>query len=195
LSSTRISRHSIGRDAADYIRRQLSAGGVLSSELISVDGPIVDVWAFLPEPAQRSRILSFSEAGVRGGRESRQALANYIAEYLTRRRDNCAVFEDALSRAGDPALAKGTVPYITCEEQVLHYLCGSGHGREDAERLVLTAKTYRLVGVLSRASAIHPSQAVDRGLVKELAEAADDVIIGAWDGDAELIWSLSRTRT
>jgi hypothetical protein len=193
LSSIPIRRFSIGQDAAAYVRSQLSSGGVLSSELLSIDRPILDVWAFLPESVQPSAMLSFTEAGVGGGRQSRQALASYITEYLTKVSHTCAVFEDALSRAGDPALTKDAGQYITCREEVLHYLCGGGRGRDDVEQLILTAKTYRLVGVLSRTAALHPGQAIDRGQLRVLAEAADAVIIGAWDGDAELIWSVSPT--
>jgi hypothetical protein len=149
------------------------------------------VWAFLPESPQPGTALSFTDAGVRGGEQSRRALANYIADHLIRHHDNCAVFEDALSRPGDAALTNDAVPYVTCEDEVLHYLCGGGHGGDDAEQLILSAKTYRLVGVLSRTSALRPGQAVDHALVKKVAEVADDVIIGAWDGDAELIWCLS----
>jgi hypothetical protein len=161
--------------------------------LIKSGWPVENVWSFLPDSIDGSTLPAFWNGGVGSGPESRRALVDYIADYLAADTRNCAVFEDALAESRDVSLGSESVPYVTCGADVLHFLIGR-HSRAETDALILNAKTYRLVGVLSRSATVRPGQIVDKAFVHALAESAVDVIIGAWDGEAELVWSVSQRR-
>jgi hypothetical protein len=186
MSGTTIIR--FDQKAADYVWRQLREGSSLSRELLARGTPIRKVWSFMPS-GSRDVPVHFEGGQIDDHSGRLSALVAYILEYLNQGPATCAVFENAGSEPDYPWLQHSNVPWFSQENEVYHYLAGPGHSSSAIARLLSTAATDRLVGVLTHCdTALGPRVAPDA--IQRLARNASAVIVGAWDGAGELVWEL-----
>lgn len=181
----------LGQSAADYIMRELQGGRALSRALLDANLTGGRTWAYVTDQADKSAIENFSQAGVGGRTETETRLASFVQEYLQRGSTMTAAFEDIFAGAGDPVLAKPhNPPYFVVDNEVFDFIQGPGHSLTEIRRLLSAARTYRMVGVLGSTKHLEPGSVVARDVLEDLIKHGDHVIIGAWDGEGEIMWSL-----
>lgn len=184
-----MKRVDFGIEAARYIRSQLADGNGLSRQLIRLRPKHSKYWAFVPDKAPADVLRQFRSGGLGGRPETETSLIEFIQYDLHEARGRCAVFEDAFARKGDPLLGDSGCPYFTHGADVFDFLIGPSQS-DDVRQLLWTARAYRMVGVLSDAVGLELPQEADEETLQLLASQARHVIIGAWDGEGELVWSL-----
>lgn len=198
-----------GSEAISYIRWILSQGKTLSKLLL--DLPLEDgrVRTYLPETVSEEATRQFKHGGVikrsdvrvqRGKlifelverKESDLQLATVIADYLHGGASRHAIFEDALHNPGDPGLAKTEGRFFTHGTDVYFFLTAQDQDVDFITTTFRAAKSYLFTGVLTEGAAsglIQANRPVQVETLEELARNANHILIGAYDGEAELIWS------
>ena len=117
----------------------------------------------------------------------------FISRYLSKPGKRYAIFENSYSRSDDRGIQTRRDQLFFHDIEVYAFLTPDNH---DAERLSYTvhaASGYYLIGVLTSIKEDEPDirdrQSVSEHLIEQLATRAEHILIGAYDGDAVLIWS------
>lgn len=209
-----ITEIELDRDAITYLRSCLSDGKSLSAHLLRLpldEGRIV---TYLPLTASPDAIKGFSVGGiiptVRLPREvdsdeseivqlSRTEvelkLADLISAYLNRSGRRYAIFEHALAEPTDPWLVQTPAKFFTYRSEVYVCLTSQDISNEAIMSAIRTAATYRFTGILCTTSSLpdlSTGQVVEQDILRVLAESTQHIIVGAYDGESEIVWSRPR---
>lgn len=122
-------------------------------------------------------------------------LVEHIKAFLRGGPNRVCIFEDALRRVGDPVLRKVSTRYATFDKEIYHVLLGADAQHEQILAVIRSAKSVpTFIGALTEWHGIAPSShpiALSASTIRELAQAADKVIAGAFDGEGYVIWERS----
>lgn len=179
----------LGRTGIEYVSSQLAMGRALSRALRELDLTSGTIWTFVDEPTNPGRLTDFLAGGRSGRPGTESAMIEFIHDHLRKGLRSCAVFEDVFAKPGDPVLERSQVPYFACEDDVFNFLVGPEHNLDQVRQLLNTSQAYRLVGVLSEVEGSEPAHDVPFDALRLLVSRAEHVIVGAWDGEGEIVWS------
>lgn len=136
-------------------------------------------------------------------RKSVASLAGLTAAFLGGLGHRLAVFEDQAAEPSDPWLRASPIPYLAYGSEV--YLFLDSRDRDAIKRgddllqaakdLIRAAKDYRFVGILTEPPKAANTEVVSHTevslkVIRQLAAGTHYVIVGAFDGEGALIWSL-----
>jgi hypothetical protein len=207
-------RHVLGMDARIYMRDQLQASSSLAAcvrEVYSVDQGTV--WTPLPRGLEPERLQRFAEGGLfppnsvmqlrpdnsHGAPPGIQCLVGEISEYLSRP-NRISIFVHPLMRRHDPVakrlrgshwfVGEEVYPYVLSEEGNLD--TGAGDRDRILAMLGRVTEPVPFVGVLSEVPVgleLWPAKdEIARGALRELADHASAVIVGAYDAEGYIVW-------
>jgi hypothetical protein len=196
-----VNRVDLGAAPIPYIRERLAWGHRLAAELLRLPLESGSVHAFLPEDASHENIMNFEDGAVlppnwvvpgRVQRIDRDEIddveARFIRDYLRKNERNLAVFEDPNAEVGDPDLEGDQ--YFTDGTHV--YLLLTNRDIEITGIIeTMRVRAYYSLGVLASPAelVVAPGQQVQEDLFQSIALATDHILVGAYDGEADLIWS------
>jgi hypothetical protein len=179
--------------AKDYIQKNLMSAGALAHELAKLPLGPGEIVTFLPEGVTKAALAQYEVGGVSSWSLTQALLVDRILEYLAGSEDRYVVFE-TLARRGDPILQSGDKPFVLRGEEVL-YFAGSAEGQASkVSEIVRKARRHPLLGVLTslpNGETLSSQQSIPHELLRKLATRAREIIVGAYDWEAVLIWTLN----
>jgi hypothetical protein len=214
-----VSEIQLDRDAVAYIRRYLAEGFTLSHALLQLALETGTVVTYLPTTTSPDTRKQFAAGGIlpafselesqyvdvngQGERlvqvtgnpirqEIEALVAGGIATYLHRPGRRYAVFEHALARPTDPWLETANVKFFYCQAEVYLFLTVSDDSLATIIKAKRAAQTYVFTGVLVAGEDLPDltsGQVVDTDVLQLLAARTEHIIVGAYDGEGELVWS------
>lgn len=211
-----------GDEAIGFIRARLAEGHTLSKYLLSLPLEDGRVAAYVPVTADDVRSARFGSGGLverdtslettfagSDGRvfriipvtaqpqrlETELELANFIMAYLQRPGSRHAVFEHALATPSDPWLRSSTLRYFSYGSEVYIFLTEADADVATIIDAVRGSRTYLFTGILTMATAmpeLQSAETVTEDLLQTLALSSEYILVGAYDGEGELIWSRTK---
>ncbi|HUS14756.1 MAG TPA: hypothetical protein VM536_07025, partial [Chloroflexia bacterium] len=127
------------------------------------------------------------------GQATRRIVHDFIAKYLLGSATSYAVFQDLTSTPDD--LGTTDIPHFLYESEVYRFIPYHQADSDHVERMmqwVKMANARLLVGILTwlpPPSELLPGQEVNKEFLAHLATGTKHVIVGAFDGEGELIWN------
>lgn len=205
-----------GDEAIKYIKEEcLSYGKTLAHCLLKFchlsDGR---VFAYLPPYVNESEAKDFEQGGktlinadetkfytaADGSKwmwepkpTTRESVIPLIRSFLKRYDDSLVVFEDEMEEVGDPPSVVKTRKFIYGKD-VYHFLLSIDRDYERVERTFSYSESASsvFVGVMSRGGHLHKLKGNEDSValqdIENLAQNAEILIIGAYDGEGYLIW-------
>jgi len=119
-------------------------------------------------------------------------LSEEIQVFLAAGDRNVCIFEDASASPSDPFLHSLDTRYVTFEDEVYHLLCQADKDQDSILATVRRAHSWLFIGVLTSAPPgvdLCSEGVLTKSLLKFLAEEARKIVVGAYDGEAYLIWT------
>lgn len=207
-----ITEVELGSEGISYLRAYLSEGKALSKYLLTLPLEQGHTSSLLPPTVSIEASRQFElggqvvsdadltyEIGAGSykmvgplGVENDLRLASFISAYISRTGQRYAVLEHALAEPGDPWLSQRSVKFFTCNSAVYIFLSVQDTSLEMILTAVRAARAYRFTGILTNPLAlpeISVGHEVTPGLLRVLAAATEHIIVGAYDGEGEVIWS------
>lgn len=181
----------LGLEAHSYIRGELALGRHLGSALLRLPIESGRAFTFLPPNVSPGDLHDFGSGGVASGEENRR-LALLVSAYLTTSHTGTpiGVFEHALARKQDSR--KPTFPYFTVEDSV-YVAIRRGASIQQIADWAREVHAYPSIGVLSspegKALRIEHDSEQSPATLEAIADAADVVLIGAYDTEAWVYWT------
>lgn len=181
----------LGPDAVEYIQACLASGNTLAKELLELPLAMGSVLVHVPEATRQEAVRQFQVGGVATLDETRPHLVSLISSYLRQADGRVAVVE-SLNLPSDPAVSSSSLPRIIHGSEVYYFLTSEDQNEEDLRRLLAAARLYPFIGILAPTTgneirSLGTVQA-DRTILKELATGAEQILVGAYDEEATLIW-------
>ncbi len=214
-----VSEIPLDKAAVVYIRASLEDGYTLSQCLLQLPLDTGRIVTYLPSttPSEavgyfdRGGVLpSFPELDIRyvdvngqgvrmvpvGGNPVRQEIEaimlSFIATFLQRPGRRYVVFDDALTSASDAQESIWSVKYVSYQAEVCLFLTSQDTDLATIIDTKRSATSYRLTGIFVAGEDLPDltsGQIVDISVLRLLAERTEYMIIGAYDGESELLWS------
>ncbi len=204
-----------GEQAFEYILSRLSYGKILSNFLSHLPLRSGRIISYLPEDVDEAKSARFEEGGIipvvqEGTKElaagimsvpvrkspvgvaTYRKLKNFVVSYLRESPGRYAIFEDANLRPKDPVFQRRKTQVITLEDEVFHFGGASEANTESIDLLLSAAQSWLVIGVLvslPHHMNFQDGQEVTSDTLNFVAESADYLVIGAYDGEGELIWA------
>ena len=178
--------------AISFLRSYLASGNTLARYLAGLPLETGRVMTYLPptvvlEPGRR-----FDIGGVVSRAETEPQVVDLIGQYLRGpdQHTHYAVFEDAVTRPGDPVLQSSRTAFVTYGAEVYYILTPATGDPSRIIQAVRQATSYRFVGILAALPGDTPldSGVVTTDVLMTLAQAAEVILIDAFDGEGYLIW-------
>jgi hypothetical protein len=196
-----IKRVDFGAEPVPYIREKLTLGHKLAEELLKLPLEAGSVHALLPEETAPEDYMDFEEGSVSpttwvspqvqriDRKEIDEAEALFIRDYLAQDRSHVAVFEDPFAEVGN-AFLEGE-DYFTDGKQIYYVLTSDDLETERIIQDVRAGSALYALGVLTSwpGFALAPGQQIPDEAFRSISLAPDHILIGAYDGEADLIWS------
>ena len=174
------------------LRSYLASANTLARYLAGLPLETGRVITYLPpavvlEPGRR-----FDTGGVVSRAETEPQVVDLIAQYLRApdQHTRYAVFEDAVTRLGDPVLQSSRTAFVTYGSEVYYILTPATSDPSRIIQAVRQATSHRFVGILAALPGDTPldSEVVTTDVLMTLAQAAEVILIDAFDGEGYLIW-------
>ncbi len=119
-------------------------------------------------------------------------LVEEIRAFLVGQERRICIFEDALADSHDPCLARLNTKFITYLSEVYHVLFWHDADQERILQTVRRARSWLFIGAMTslrEGSCLDPSNMkLSEEELCALAEDAEGIIVGAYDGEGYLVW-------
>jgi hypothetical protein len=207
---SQFEEHEFHENAIAYLKKCLSHGKTIAKLLLERDD-LDDgaIRSLLPKSVSREAVLDFESGGklprtntvrvpdkpslrIELKANSDPALAAEILKFLRNDAENLCLFEDALAAAGDPFLKSLDSRLWFYGDEVYHLITSTDSVTEKILQAIRPARSWLTIGVLTDGPP--RNQYGDRGNLSFLdlnllAQQAEKIIVGAYDGESYLIWS------
>lgn len=192
-------RLSLGDEARAYVERQILEGGLTLSRLVLErlrPGEGV-LFTHLPPDLEPGQARDFDHGGVARLSSSEQALEQLLWERGSLLETGVFVAENAVASCADPIVRENPRGTFCYGEEVYSWVSCEASRRPDVRgALSRAASGWVLVAMLSSVPAHlgEPRLALrgcGRETLKALAERAELVVVGAYDGEGYVVWDGS----
>jgi len=189
---------SLPAEANRYIRNCLEAGNSLAKHLLTqLDLENGRVVSFLPPGVNPSVAQQFRYGGVASAKESISCLVALIRTFLSTGEGRLCICENALARPNDPILSSSDTRILIFKNEVYHFLSeGDVESRKIRQTIGEAESAYLFIGVMTsvpkESSFSHEARRItipSDELLRVLAERAEKIVVGAYDGEGYLIWN------
>jgi hypothetical protein len=144
------------------------------------------LWTILPKGAKYSEGQPLDAGGVAWADLTVTWLSRRIDQFLRRKREGIAIFENDPARKGDAWLnnCKSKVVYV--KARVFHYV-QSGDSAHDIERAIRDAQSYPLVGAIIESVTLNFGHDLTEDDLLKLSSLAVAIIQDAFDGESYIV--------
>ncbi len=210
-----ITRFTFGDEALVYLLSCLELGGTLARHLTELPLSTGQVSAFLPEDVSREAAKDFEGGEVipldwsraqhvdgmtivpvrtrPEGKETEKALERFIQDYFEAGTNRCLLFADDAGAPDDPWSREHSTHAIVHNKEVYYFLKAPlADISQVAEFRIEHHSPWLDISILTRIPngvELIGGADVSSEVLKELADGTDHIILRAWDGEGELIWS------
>ena len=193
----------LGQSAMDYLRLCFDAGQSLIEEQASLPLESGNVWSYLPPNAMDASRADpkYSLQGIIPSTGSRGTadilLAQFILHYLQEGPGRYAVFQDWKLTPNIGIPINSLDHYFTFGSEVYHIIQYTDTDLRAGNILNIMrrgdlANPRMNAGVLTAANGlptIMPGQEVTPDMMRRLSRGVEHIIVGAFDGEREIVWS------
>lgn len=112
--------------------------------------------------------------------------------YLQQAPSRYLVFEDVLSRAGDPWLVGAPVQYITFDLEVYFFLAAENASQRTVANVSNLAQGYPTNGILTHVRSVPPlvdRSSVSKAVLQSLATGTGYILVKAYDNLGFIVWT------
>jgi hypothetical protein len=192
---TDVGLFQLGADALLFLREELAKAGPVLSTLKPEWGHI---WAYLPPSAAERCTLFDLQQGkaftAEQAYEIQEHIFHFIAAFLEEASGHILLAEDRFFTMNDPPNAQDLLIF-QYENTTYHYL--SNHADQEALKdTVGSASNYPQILILTAVSSLDklPARApIQQDLAEELISNVAHIIVGAFDNEGYIVWSLQQT--
>jgi len=194
-------RFPLGENAKRYMKETLNGGsyfsGLLLDGFMSSDGI---VFTYMPEGTKIEKIKNFRHSVfMYGGVErkttyldTRQALVEFIAEYLSKDESRVYLIEDLMQRSKDSCKIIEGLSAITFQDRCYYMLTHKDAKNIDRIRRVISfTHTWAFEGILSHMTRKNESEFEGKDVQSVIANL-EFIVIGAFDLEGYVIWEKSK---
>jgi hypothetical protein len=185
----------LSSDSIEYIRQELSLGGVLSNELLKMDLYTGSIFTYLPSEFIPQTSVDYAESlefltGKKVSDEFDKVVGQFILNYLGNAPKKMAIFE-TMWNGSDPIASKRPLQYFTIQGRKYDFLRGN-----DEKGMIMDyisdAHGYPTVIIAVDIGSedliiINKTDFADE-MALWLANKTEKIIVGAFDGEGYLIW-------
>ncbi len=192
-------RIELGKQAKLYVQDRLSIGLGLSSNILRLhrilDG---NVETYLPRTSRSARInelscMQFKHGGITRPEDSLAILVDLACKFLGSDNDRLCIFENPNAQIPLNWSSEFTSYALSSGNDVYNLALGTSHDKADIETAILESKSgWIFIGVMTSfpdISRLARRREITNEEIELLAERAEHIIIGAFDGEGYLIWS------
>lgn len=204
LRETHYQEARFPKGAQQYIRECLEEGNSLARHLLTqLDPDSGTVSAFLPPHVAPDSATRFRYGGIAHAEESEACLITLVQAFLSRRERRLCLFENALAQPHDPVLASAETRLCIFKDEVYHFLSEQDNDSQKIRQTIRAAASpYLCIGVLTslpqESQILCETQRViltSDEVLRGLAERAETIVVGAYDGEGYLIWQRASCRS
>ena len=189
----------LGNKALEFMKTELANGNTFAAFILKrfklENGKVI---TFLPEDVDAGNITDFSDSVAdnyqRMCGETHDKINNFVLAYLSQERNNVAIFEDHFSPDAD-YIQEERVQFFSCGQEVYRYLTSSDLNEAKIAHTVGGARGYPFIAALTSfpdSETIQVHAAVSDDYLQRLTAEIDYLIIGAFDQDGFLIWTIDK---
>jgi hypothetical protein len=185
----------LGSEAIRYIAGSLSEGRSLSKYLLVLPLEKGNVTTWVDSATDHVALTHFKTGGIIAGEARRKAdrmLARFVSSYLAQADTRYGIFEHALASEGDPFLLTKRINYFVHKSEVYFFVTSKDGTPTKVDEAIKVARTYFFTGLLADlpdSQNIMNHQEADITLLKSLVDNTNHIIVGAYDGEGNLLWS------
>ena len=185
-------------EAIAYMREQLASGNILAQRLLALPLEAGLAVSYLPEAVDMETARDFAHSitlrtGIQVTAEVEAEAVTFIAAYLRQADDSIAIFETQ-ARPGDAWLTKAhDFQFFAYDTEVYGYVTSQEWHPSEVMAVFRHRREYPYVANLTSL----PGDDVDHWrleitltLLEQLAERTVHILIGAYDGEGYIIWSV-----
>ncbi|HEV2826949.1 MAG TPA: hypothetical protein VGW76_05050 [Pyrinomonadaceae bacterium] len=198
----------LGSEGVEYVKRQLTLGHTLAKSLLaSHDIGTGRVFTILPASTDDAAAKDFESGGklpslfspndndsnLEPVPNTDSYLVDQVRTFLHEGNDRACVFEDASAAPGDPYLRNIETRISTMNQEVYHLLCPADISNDKILKTIRLARSWLFIGVMTYSSTDLCSGREPLTLqeLTWLAQRAEKIVIGAYDGEGYLTWEKS----
>lgn len=182
----------LGPEAIAYVRWSLSSSqGTIATLVLALPLEAGSTFTFAPASADPAQLSRFRES-LLGGIGTYEAVAAFAMSYLSGSHDRCLVFSDVFVSKGDPWLRESFVQYVTCGNEVYHFVPARNATEEAILQTIDNAKGYVTNGILTSSPFVpqmHSGDELDQTQLQAMAAATEYILVEAYDGEGFVIWA------
>jgi hypothetical protein len=204
-----LKKITLSLESVDYIKSILKHGNTISSYLLkNCDLEKGKVITFLPFDVSKEDAKQFTFGGkFKYSTESAKMLPmppniyDYLVEviqsFLKKGKGRLCIFEDKTSLPNDPLISLKDTRIFICESEVYYILCKEDAGNiEKINDTIWDSDSHWhfvcvMTSVSKENSVLKNNKKINHNDLKLLAERAEKIVIGAYDGEGFLIWNKS----
>lgn len=185
-----------GLEAVPYFDSCLLRGKTLATCILKYQrletGQII---GYLPPNVPFERKTQFVAGGMFETPIDREKTVSWVSRFLQGPSRRYVVFEDAYAKPTDPWTQEPKTQFFSFESEVYHFLTSRDQKLETIIQTLRWADGYPFIGAFTSLPADGPEikhrQEVTRDIVEELAKRVEHILVGAYDNETMLIWSVS----
>ena len=198
-----------GIGALNYVRQELSRGGVLSDYINKLPLDNGAIYAFVHEGTSEKKLYDFEYGALCPFDErlieerplsmpipndSRPLLVERIQQHLNLSEANCCLFEDPIRSPTDPIVSISAIDYVYLNNGSMFYFLN--YLKNDASTISKTlsiSEDYVLLCALSSMDVasqnkFFPNREIILNLLKEFATNVSSFFVKAYDHESYLMW-------
>jgi hypothetical protein len=198
-----------GTAALNYVKRELSKGGVLSTCISSL--PLVKGSIYALVPAETSdvnlydfengvlypfdeKLLDAKQPAIPIQNEARPFLVEIVQQYLNVSETNCCLFEDPIRLPTDPKVTDSAIDYVhLIGGEMFYFFNSSSNDSSKINKALMTSEAYIFLCALSslgtvKQNAFLTKKEIDLELLKLFTAGVSSFFVKAYDYEGYLMW-------
>ncbi len=182
----------MGLAAKEHVLERMGLGKSLSKAVLKrISADMGEVYAFLPEDISDKSLYTFAYGFVTGNRAGLDDLVAKLDSYLSVDKNSVVVIENASFWKGAKFIQglKSCLAFLG--EEVYHFVSSQHKGMTRGSiNEACGWLDILIVTSLPSNRNLKDREDMDEETISVLAEGVEVIVVGAYDGDAYLIWEL-----
>ena len=205
----------LGEEGVDYVKKNLSDGQSLSKSLLkSFNFESCEVRTTFPDYVTFTEAMQFESGGklkidknkikyqtdskgrawvVAPSPDLRPLLVNKIKKFLSEDKNNVCIFEDESTSPDFPYVKELTTRFLIYNDKEVYHMLLSEDDKKLIKETINISHSWLFVGLLTQfisENLIFKEKKITLKQLETLSHNAKHIIVGAYDGESDLICSL-----